>query len=75
MAGTVAVYTSLLGGNLQSAEALRAIQQMVSLVMDNIPIAIFAPYCLVYRRRLIQAPPISPIPPKDQHDRLFHLRF
>ncbi len=48
---------------------------MLSLVMDNIPTAIFAAYSLVYRLLLIQAPPISPIPPKDQHDRLFHLRF
>ena len=41
MTDTVAVYTSLLGGNLQGTEALRAAQQMLSLVMDNIPIAIF----------------------------------
>ena len=41
MTDTVAVYSSLLGGNLGGTEALRAAQQMLSLVMDNIPIAIF----------------------------------
>lgn len=41
MTDTVAVYTSLLRGNLVGTEGLRAAQQMLSLVMDNIPIAIF----------------------------------
>ncbi len=41
MTDTVAVYSSLLHGDLEGAEALRAAQQMLSLVMDNIPTAIF----------------------------------
>lgn len=41
MTDTVAVYSSLLRGDLEGAEALHAAQQMLSLVMDNIPIAIF----------------------------------
>jgi PAS domain S-box-containing protein len=41
MTDTVALYTSLLHGDLEGAEALHAAQQMLSLVMDNIPIAIF----------------------------------
>jgi len=41
MTDTVALYTSLLHGDLEGAEALHAARQMLSLVMDNIPIAIF----------------------------------
>lgn len=40
-ADTVALYQSLLGGEIEGAEALQATQQMLSLVMDSIPTAIF----------------------------------
>jgi len=40
-ADTVALYQSLLGGEIEGSAALQATQQMLSLVMDSIPIAIF----------------------------------